>query len=322
MKKLISSLAIATIMFFGSCKKNNEVIPGSTSAISYSSLGDFFESRTSPLENFTISAQTGGSFTGAYGTIINFPPNAFADQNGNIVSGDVTIHFKEVFSKTEMIYSNVLPVSYNNALNSGGQYYIAASKNGQALHLPEGITYQAVMPSQAEDPNMMLFLGETMNDPDAFVAVDWQPINQWDTLSTEDQNFTFNSADDTYTLNLDSMGWSNIDAFTNFTGYFDITITLTGASGLDNSNTMAYAIFDDANAVWPMADGSFGNITNNIITETHLGDVAMHIVVISVVNGQLYSGILAVIPAPNTPLTIAMSPTTAADLDILINSCP
>ena len=323
MKKTISSLTIAALLFFaGSCKKSNEVIPGSTEIDAPSSLSDFFESRVTPIENFTLNAQTGGSFTGAHGTVVTFPPNAFADQNGNIVTGDVTIHFKEVFSKTDMIYSNVLPVSYNNALNSGGQYYIAASKNGQALHLPEGITYQAVMPSQAEDPNMMLFLGEAENNPDAFVAVDWQPVNQWDTLSTEDQNFTFNSADDTYTLNLDSMGWSNIDAFTNFTGYFDITITLTGVSGLDNSNTMAYAIFDDANAVWPMAYGAFGSITNNIITETHLGDVAMHIVVISVVNGQLYSGILAVTPAPNTPLTIAMSPTTAEDLDALINSCP
>jgi hypothetical protein len=322
MKKIISSLAIAAIMFFGSCKKNNEVIPGPTDNTSATSLGDFFESRVTPVENFTLTAQTGGAFTGAHGTVVTFPPNAFADQNGNIVTGNVTIHFKEVFSNTEMIYSNVLPISYNNALNSGGQYFIAASKNGQAVQLAPGKSYEAVMPAQGEDPGMMLFLGDPQENPDSLLAVEWQPIVQNEDSLFMNGSFSFNSIDDSYSIELDTMCWSNIDAFTNFTSYFDITITLTGVSGLDNSNTAVYAIFDNENAVWPTGVSGWGSISNNVVVETHLGDIPLHFVVISVVNGQLYSGLLAVTPAPNTPLTIAMTPTTAEDLDTLINSCP
>jgi hypothetical protein len=221
-----------------------------------------------------------------------------------------------------MIYSNVLPISYNNALNSGGQYFIAASKNGQAVQLAPGKSYEAVMPAQGEDPGMMLFLGDPQENPDSLLAVEWQPIVQNEDSLFMNGSFSFNSIDDSYSIELDTMCWSNIDAFTNFTSYFDITITLTGVSGLDNSNTAVYAIFDNENAVWPTGVSGWGSISNNVVVETHLGDIPLHFVVISVVNGQLYSGLLAVTPAPNTPLTIAMTPTTAEDLDTLINSCP
>ena len=322
MKKIISSLAISTAIFLlASCKKTNDDIPVGVGSDSYSDIGSFFESRVSPNENFQISAQTGGSFTGAKGTVVTFPPNAFVDQNGNAVTGNVTVHFKEVFSKTEMIYSKVLPISYNNALNSGGQYYIGASKNGQAVQLAPGKSYEAVMPSQGEDPGMMLFLGDPQENPDSLLAVDWQPNVQNEDSLMLNGSFSFNSIDETYSIEIDTMCWSNIDAFT-FTSYFEITINLTGVAGLDNSNTAVYAIFDNENAVWPTGVSGWGSITNNVVSESHLGDIPIHFVVISVVNGQLYSGLLAVTPAPNTPLSIALSPTTAADLDILINSCP
>ena len=148
--------------------------------------------------------------------------------------------------------------------------------------------------------------------------MNWDPIenNQQDSLWNN--GFTFNVADGAYELTLDSLGWANIDAFNWSITYFPLEFTLTGVDGLDNSNTSAWAIFDEFNGVWPTGVSSWGSIENNVIYETHLGAVPFTLVVVSVVDNQLYYGYLNLTPVDGTNYTINLEVTTEEALDAFL----
>lgn len=312
---LLGTLAGTMLLVFA-CKKDEVTPPNSTpdpQKETYSSLSAFLKSKAPQGENFTVMAQTGGTFTTAKGSIITIPPNAFKDGNGNLVTGSVDIRFKEVFTKAEMIYSGILPVSFGNVLESGGEYYLNATQNGTPLMVADNAMLGVQIDAQAVDPGMLLFFGDPKEEVD---TNNWVPI---DTAGTN-SGFTFNTVDDTYTIALDSMGWGNIDAFQSNVQYFNITFNLTGLAGLNNGNTKAFAVFKNQNTVWPT--GSYNGISNSVITEGHLADVPMNVVVISVVDSQLYYGLLDVTPQQGVDYDIAMQATTGANLDQIIANLP
>jgi hypothetical protein len=325
--KTITWLAIAAAIY--SCKKSEEnqdqnVIP-IIEQETFANLDAFFDSRATQPQEMQLDAAAGGSVTGAKGTVFSFQPNSFVHQNGTPVSGIVNVFLQEVFSSSDMIFNNTFPVAYvSYLLNSGGQYNVYVMQDNEELLLVDGQTYNVSLPAQAIDNNMELFVGVENTEEVGIGRVDWQPVfvvEEQDSLGVNG-TFTFNSVDSIYDIEIDSLCWSNIDGFMNSITYFNMEFELTGIEGLDESNTKAYAIFDNENAVWPTGYPSFGSISNNVIYETHLGSVPLHLVVISVVDGQLYSGLLAVTPEMGINYTISMTSTTSDELDALISSCP
>ncbi|MGB0915204.1 MAG: hypothetical protein ACPGVI_03985 [Crocinitomicaceae bacterium] len=322
MKKLILkfgafSLAISLSLF--SCKKK-EVEPATsaptpTTTETFNSLADYFASNAVESELFTVTAENGGQYSASKGSSLTIPANAFITADGQAVTGAVTIKLKEVFSTNDIINSGIFPISNSYILNSGGEYYLEAKQNGNLLRVADGTFVELSIPAQAIDNNMELFFAAGGEDVD---SVNWEV--QPDTLANS--NFSFNSADGTYDLVLDSLGWGNIDAFDWSVMYFDCDFNLTGLSGLDNSNTTAFAVFQGQNSVWPTGVPSWGTISNNVISETHLADVPLNLVVISVVNGQLYYGLLDITPQQGTTYSIPMIATTSANLDQVIENLP
>ena len=51
-------------------------------------------------------------------------------------------------------------------------------------------------------------------------------------------------------------------------------------------------------------------------------DIPLNLLVISVVNGDLFYGLLSLTPQPGTIYTIDMLPVTSADLDQIIEDLP
>lgn len=316
MKKstFITAFGLLVAIGFSSCKKT-EVVPTPTIGETFNSLADYFASREVSAESFTMLVQNGATYTTAKGSHLTIPPFAFSHANGTIVTGSVTVRIKEIFSNADMINSRIFPISGNSILNSGGEFFLEATQNGVPLIIADGVLIQMDIPAQAEDPGMMLFFAGPVEDLD---SVNWQVADS--TFSAS--GFTFNSADGTYECDLDSIGWANIDAFSSNITYFDCEFQLTGVTGLNASNTSAFAVFKNENAVWPVGDTYWGSIANNTITETHLGAVDLNLIVISVVNGQLYYGLLDVTPAPNQVYQISMSATSSSALDAIINGLP
>lgn len=319
MKKLILPLTLICAVSFYACKKDKvepeteettpEVTPEEP-APTFSSSTAYFDTWTLEDDEFQFQANVGGTFTTHKGSVLTIPANAFSNIDNSITAGVIDITVKEVYSTKEMIQAGIFPISYSSPLNSGGQFFIEATSNGNALLVADGVVVNFEIPAQAQDPNMDLFFGGPEVD-----SADWEQI---DTIfNPTNSDFSFSSADDTYSIDLDSLGWGNIDAFLNV-NYFDCTFNLTGLSNLSNANTTAFAVFKNQNTVWPTGIPSWGSISNNVISETHLADVPMNIIVISVDNGQLYYGLLDVTPTQNTVYTIDMAATTADNLDVII----
>jgi hypothetical protein len=279
------------------------------------------QANTVTAENFSFMAESGKTYITAKGSKLTIPANAFRKSNGALVTGLVDFKIIEVFSPKDMIFSGIMPISYGLVLNSGGEFYMEARSNGEKVRMADGKFVNLVIPAQAIDANMQLFMAQGDAEAD---SVNWEAQDTFaqDTNGGNRGNFggsfTFSSADKTYNIEMDSLGWGNIDAFNWNIIYFNCTFDLTGVSGLNSSNTSAFAVFKDQNSVWPMGVGGWGDITNNKITETHLGSVPMNIVVISVVDEQLYYGLLDITPVDGVNYSIAMSKTTKADLDTLI----
>lgn len=284
---------------------------GSCDYGTYSSLSEYEDQQTVSEELFTIAASSGGFLTTEKGSQVTIPANAFVTQGGAPVNGNVEIKIKEIFSNQDMINAGIFTNSMDTHLNSGGMFFLEASQGGIQLIVADGQFVNVKIPAQAQDTLMELFLA----GPDENVA-NWAPA---DTATSS--AFTFSSADNSYSLDLDSLGWANIDAFMTV-NYFDIDFTLSGVGGLNNSNTTAYAVFEGENSVWPTGVSPWGDINNNLIHETHLGAVELNLIVISVIGGQLYYGLLHTTPAPNMNYDIPMSMISSDNLDDIIESLP
>lgn len=122
-------------------------------------------------ETFIIPSQISSSIkTEKYGRY-NFPPNAFADLNGNTVTGAIQISVTEYFDNSDLFYAGLSTRSDDNWLITGGQFLIEASQNGQPLQIADGKSYQAFVPNNNGDSNMDVFLGEELPDG----SVNWLP---------------------------------------------------------------------------------------------------------------------------------------------------
>jgi hypothetical protein len=319
MKKMNYILGATMILALISCKKDTDLITPEVqiqpSIESFASIDDYFNEKKPQTQTFQLTAENGGSFTTENGSEVTVPANAFITPNGQSVLGSITLKMKEVFSNKNMIFSGVFPVSNSNVLNSGGEFFIEASQNGNVLNVKNGQFINVEIPAQAADPWMDLFFAGGVENPD---SINWQPVDS----AFSGSGFTFNSVDNTYSCNLDSLGWANIDAFMSGVSYFNCTFQLSGIAGLDNQNTTAFAVFKGENAVWPVGISGWGSISGNTISESHLGSVDLNLLVISVVGGQLYYGLLDVLPVDNQIYQINMIPTTSANLDVIINGLP
>lgn len=320
--KKTSVLLLGMSFFLGSC----EIVDDGDQE-SFTSIDAYFSKKEVKPTSYKIDISTGGSFTTDKGSVLTIPENSFVTQDGKTVSGNVDIELKEVFSNADIINSGVFPVSGNNVLNSGGEFYVEARSNGELLKTSPGNFISLNIPAQAIDPNMQLFFGGPEQDTG---DVNWMPIDTIpiDTMRGDtaqrfrsNSSFVFNSADNSYEIKLDSMGWGNIDAFMS-TQYFDCTFNLVGLEGLDGTNTTAFAVFKDQNTVWPVGINSWGSISGNQILERHLADVDMNVVVISVIDKQLHYGLLDITPEQNKTYDIIMLPTESDKLDKIIADLP
>lgn len=322
MNKLLLLLPTVCVLILFSCKKDDKSSDNSPSNFS---LDEFFSDRAIASEFFEVNIDIGASFTTVNGTTVTIPANSLVYEDGSDVQGMVGIEIREVFSNSAMIFSGIFPISGSNVLNSGGEFFIQATKSGSVLKVQDWNFVNVKIPAQAGPDDMQLFFGGPDVDDD---DLNWLAVDTINALIVEDDSswvnsgFTFISADSSYSIDLDSTGWANIDAFLNNVQYFDCSFNLTGLNGLDNSNTTAYAVFVGENAVWPMGVNGWGTISNNVIEDNHLADVDMNVLVISVVNGDLYYGLLDITPAPNTTYDIDMLPVSESELDAIILGLP
>src|SRR6187397_121139 len=101
-------ITLILILLITACKKDSDPSgPNPMPTENITSMADFKSRVKLPLQTFGFNISSGFSFTTNKGTIVTIPPDAFEDMGGTAVSGFVTIGFKDIATKSEMVLEGV-----------------------------------------------------------------------------------------------------------------------------------------------------------------------------------------------------------------------
>lgn len=121
-----------------------------------------------PLKNldvkqghYAIQAQKGGEVKYASGSIVTIPANAFVDANGNTVTGEVDVHYREFHDAVDFLCSGI-PMHYDSTgkhfdFVSAGMMEINAFQNGKEVFLKTGEKMSVELASNESDGNFNLY---------------------------------------------------------------------------------------------------------------------------------------------------------------------
>lgn len=203
MKRSIIITIAAVLVISGACHKEN-----SNTANTYASLSDFFQKHQAATQHFSFANSAGGVIGMSKGTKIHFPSNAFTDLNNTAINGQVDIEVKQLLSPADMILNDIPSVTYGQALESGGEFFIGATAGGKAVRLATGKKVQVELPA----------LGVNMDNMKVFNGYAWAndsiPLNgsafNW-TANNNAGNVVQRDSLSVYNLFCDSIKWINCD---------------------------------------------------------------------------------------------------------------
>jgi hypothetical protein len=259
MKKSITIiLTLLLIVAVFSCKKektddndNQDNNPPTTD--NYSSIDNFFAVNASPIQTYSIDCSAGGSFTTTNGTIVSIPTNAFVMQNGAPTVGTVTISFKDIYKKSDMVLNN-MPTNQiwnERPLKSAGMFYIEARQGTQLLEIAPGkkLTITQPLNGLPIDTDMQPFifqiLGDTVN---GWVAPPNDSLgNPIDSVFWTANNYVFSMFQ--FSHNGDTGTWGNTDNPNYFSAYPNTTLILHALDNPDDYATYMFLIFHDINSM-------------------------------------------------------------------------
>ena len=293
MKKLISPLllAAAALLIIGACKKDTtNNTPQPPAGYSKKGLKQLFSPLQPGKQSFTVTAGTHSTIVGAAGTKLTFYPNSFLTATGQpVTSGTVQIQLIEATRIGSMIGARAITTAGGKLLRSGGEVYISATMNGQALTANKyGVGFkQAGYSSQP----MGLYVGNANNE-DSVVTWDGPftgngtTSNGTITDSLQGPNGWYHQFDSCTSFN-----WINCDYFYNSTATLTNVSAVTPDTSFNVSNTSVFLVFPSINSVTYMGTYATGSHTFSL-NASYFVPVGMnvHLVGISAKNGNLYYG--------------------------------
>jgi hypothetical protein len=277
---------------------------------------DFLYASKPVYPTHTINGVTGGSFITAQGTVVDIPANAFTTQGGIPVTGMVTVEFKDIYKKSDMLLLDKPTTTVNgNPLKSGGEFFIKATFNGSGLLMAPGkkITVQqpAGLTGGVDLVNLMEpFVGEV----DSNGLVGWnQPDSSFfpdmDSLSWVGSSYIFSLYN--FSMPVDSGTWCNSDNSSYFYGYPLTSLTIEDSDPTPIANNQVYLFFDNISSMvhvyqttsFPLASYTYSYAPQGLQCTA---------VVAGSESGQLYSSFTHITIGSNSTVSISMSATTIA----------
>ncbi len=303
---LFASIVITTSII--SCKKEKAIVsPTSNSETSYySSAKEFLSKNATKNEIHTINGSTGGSFTTMQGTKVSIPANALHNKTGNPVTGNVTIEFKDIYKKSDMLFSDMPTQTYYGfPLKSAGEFFIKASVDGDAVLLNTGkkitIEQPAIdgLPDQAMDP---------------FVFVDNDTVGQggggwWanpnDSIAYTTSSYVFSLYN--FSNPADSGTWCNSDNSDYFNSYTLANLTLHPNDNTDTYGTDVFLVFSTVNSMVHVYQDYYGTDFPYLYAPIGL---QCTVVAIGAKDGKIYSSFTPITITANQTVNFTLSETT------------
>lgn len=307
-KLMFLSAAVGVLLF--SCKKESpEPENPATPSDNYSSMGQFFSMNNIPMQHYTIDAVAGGSFTTPQGTVVTILPNSFVDQSGNPVTGSVTVEFKDIYKKSDMLFSQMpTMLYYGSPLKSGGEFFIRVKQGGTALKLAPNkkVEVQQPLNGLAEDTAMQPFVAV----PDSA----GNGNNAWsfsftDSVRSTASNYFFSLY--SFSTPADSGTWCNSDNSSFFSAYPQTILTLHPTDNSTLYQTDVFLVFKTVNSmVHVYEDWAGGNDFPYYYAPQGL---QCTVVAMGVKGGKLYSSFTPVTIGNNQTVNFTLTETTTAD---------
>ncbi len=324
--KKILSLLVLSLILLTSCivdENGNPLVEPDGEALDQR----FEDNRANAVQTFTLDAATGGTITGVHGTQITFPSSCTGN-NGTPVTGTIEIQLIEIYTKADMVLLNMSTTGKKSngdeeALKSGGEFFVSATQNGNPLTLLAPISIRTRNVDSSNFESMQVFrAGNEINDTDPWQEADENNDGQPDDAQIgEDQG-----PNGTYVLysvfDMSSFGWTNLDKWYNFSGQLtDLFVDVP--NGYNGDNIAVYLSYDGENGLARM---DIYDETLGLFTE-HYGRIPVgldvHFIAITEINGIIHYAIqAATITNNHTEVITNLQPTTQADLTTLINNLP
>lgn len=109
----------------------------------------------------SIDTKEGAKLSYSSGTKVNIPPDAFVDENGNPVEGNVTIGYREYKNPLDFLLSGIPMGSDSGGVKgqfiSAGMFELNASVNGKQVFLKKGSKIDVELSSMDKDPDYNLY---------------------------------------------------------------------------------------------------------------------------------------------------------------------
>lgn len=309
--KIAYTILFATIITISACHKDDVIAPSTMSNTdNYSSMANFFAKNGVTTQTYTITGSAGGSFTTPQGTVVTIPANAFANNLWQVVAGPVTISFKDLYKKSDMLLSNVPTNTFTGAaLKSGGEFFIKATSGNMALNIASPLTIKQPLNGFPLDSNMKVFI-KPGNDTVGWIATDSAGYTEPTLAGYVFSLYQFNSL-------VDSGSWCNSDNSTYFSAYPQTTLTLKESDNPANYDTYVFLVFKGINSmVHVYIKDSVNTFPYNYAP---LG-LQCTVVAVGIKNGTVYSSFTPITISTNETVTFSMSATTTASFKSQLNA--
>jgi hypothetical protein len=278
----------------------------------YSNIQDFFSRNEVQMQTYQINGDMGGSFTTPQGTIVTIPANAFETQLGAPITGTITIEFKDIYKKSDMLLSNRATDTWTGPLKSGGEFFIRATSNGIPVLLADGKSIAINQPRvlTGNDPanDMLPFVGAVVLDSMQGGAGNfvWNN-NPGDTILYNPMAYIYNFYQ--FSTPISNGTWGNSDNPDFFAAYPQTSITIHSNENIYDFGEQLFLVFSGVNSMVHVYN------TSNYDFGYYYAPQGMSCtaVAIGVKDGNLYSGFTSITIGANQTYNINLTQTTTGD---------
>jgi hypothetical protein len=136
-------------------------------------INDLLNSIKDKPQIFILPSNKPSVVKGQNGMKVFLEPNDLETEDGESISGDISLELIEATKTRDLITNNTPTTSNGKLLVTGGAYFVQASSNGKKLKLKDGKTLKIDLPRLSEN-EMELFLGERKSNG----SINWVSVNQ------------------------------------------------------------------------------------------------------------------------------------------------
>ena len=135
-----------------------------------------FENLTVPKDDFTVNAAEGAKLYYKSGSTIEVPKNAFLDEAGQVIEGEVNIEYVEYHDPVDFFVSGI-PMEYDSAdahyqFHSAGMLELVATQKGKPVYANPDNLIEVAIASQKEGNSFNVYYLDTANKNWSFMGKD------------------------------------------------------------------------------------------------------------------------------------------------------